>query len=205
MSTLYLASGSPRRREILENIGYTVIRMASDTDETPHPGEDAAAYVVRMAREKNGRALQLWRQKQADSPEHPVLSADTAVVFAGRILGKPASAQEAAAMLSALSGSSHQVLSAVCVSYRGFCGSVLQSSEVRFAPLSAQQIDAYIRSGEPFDKAGAYGIQGLGGVFVASLQGSFTGVMGLPVFETVGLLRQAQAPVPPFSDLTVPA
>lgn len=186
---IYLASGSPRRREILTGLGYTVRRAAAEIDETPYPQENAADYVCRMALEKN-------RAARPQPLALPVLSADTAVVLDGKILGKPQDAEDAFAMLSALSGSLHEVLTAVCVWADGTERLVLQTSQVRFKTLSAAQIRAYIASGEPMDKAGAYGIQGLGGVFVAHLSGSFSGVMGLPVAETAELLAQCGYGVP---------
>jgi len=127
------------------------------------------------------------------------LPADTTVAYQNHILGKPETKEHAAAMLEQLSGQTHQVLTAVCVYWQGKARKVLQTSDVSFKTLSSDEISAYIQSGEPMDKAGAYGIQGLGGVFVEHLQGSFTGVMGLPVYETVGLLKQFDLTVPPFS------
>ncbi|ASK28110.1 Maf family protein [Neisseria chenwenguii] len=195
---LYLASGSPRRREILENLGYTVVRLSADIDETPLPDENAADYVQRMAREKNAAALNLWNAQHSSLPEFPVLTADTTVALDNRILGKPDNAAHAEAMLAQLSGRTHQVLTAVGVHWRGDTQIVMQQSDVRFKTLSAAEIRAYVGSGEPLDKAGAYGIQGVGGVFVEDLRGSFTGVMGLPVFETVVLLRAMDRETPPF-------
>lgn len=199
MPTLYLASGSPRRREILENLGYAVVRLPADIDETPNPDENAADYVQRMACEKNIVAVAQWFETHDAPPEYPLLTADTTVAYRNQILGKPESEAHAAEMLALLSGQTHQVLTAVCVYWQGKARRVLQTNDVRFKTLSPDEIAAYIRSGEPTDKAGAYGIQGLGGVFVEHLQGSFTGVMGLPVFETVGLLERFGLPVPPFA------
>lgn len=193
---LYLASGSPRRRELLENLGFELIRLNGEIDETPRPGEPAERYVARMAREKNAAALKQWQTAHTHEPPHPVLSADTTVALKGDILGKPADDAEAAAMLRALSGSTHQVLSAVCVYWQGRQRACVQCSEVTFADLDAEDIRRYIASGEPRDKAGAYGIQGLGGLFVTHLSGSFTGVMGLPLFETAALLRQCGIRLP---------
>lgn len=198
MNRIYLASGSPRRREILENLGYTVQRLSAGIDETPLPQEAAADYVQRLAREKNAAAVSLWQAEYGAPPDAPVLTADTAVAYQNRILGKPGNAVHAAEMLAQLSGATHQVYTAVSVYFQGETRTVLQQSDVMFKTLSAAEIAAYIGGGEPFDKAGAYGIQGLGGVFVKRLDGSFTGVMGLPVFETVNLLRQFGADVPPF-------
>ena len=196
---LYLASGSPRRREILANLGFRIERLAADIDETPYPQEDASSYALRMAQQKNQAALSRWQAKHPNPPDAPILTADTTVALNGMSLGKPDNARHAKLMLQQLSDGTHQVLSSVCVYYQGRSNSILQSSTVTFKPLSEQEIDAYIASGEPLDKAGAYGIQGLGGVFVSSLSGSFTGVMGLPVYETCQLLAELGSPVPPFA------
>lgn len=190
---IYLASGSPRRREILENLGFTVQKLSAEIDETPQPNELANDYVYRMAVEKNRAAV-----AQYGSSDVAILSADTTVALNGQILGKPESVAHAHEMLRALSGSTHQVLTAVCVSRGGQEYACVQSSDVQFNILSDEEIMAYIATGEPMDKAGAYGIQGIGGAFVAHLSGSFTGVMGLPVFETLALLKQCGVIVPPF-------
>lgn len=197
---LYLASGSPRRREILEKLGYRIIRLASEIDETPKEGENADDYVRRMAREKNASAVAAWAAQNAGEPDFPILTADTSVALDNRILGKPETRSQAEAMLRALSGKKHQVMTAVCVFFKGQTVSVLQTSDVLFKTLSEQEISAYVATGEPMDKAGAYGIQGLGGMFVADLSGSFTGVMGLPVYETVELFKCAGVAVPPFAE-----
>lgn len=196
--TLYLASASPRRHELLHSLGFDIVRLGSAIDETPRANEAADAYVRRMARQKNAVARAQWRQAHRAEPRHPVLSADTTVAMGNHILGKPQDGGDARRILQRLSGRTHQVLTAVCVHHQGQCREALQSSDVTFKTLNAAEIDAYIASGEPMDKAGAYGIQGLGGVFVAHLSGSFTGVMGLPVFETVHLLRQCGWDVPLF-------
>ncbi|MDO4694081.1 MAG: nucleoside triphosphate pyrophosphatase [Eikenella sp.] len=192
---LYLASGSPRRREILLSLGFEVVRVAAEIDETPYPGEAAGPYALRLAQEKN-RAAQSVAQQQGLDAAVPLLTADTTVSLNGRILGKPESPKQARAMLRALSGSVHQVFTAVCVSRAGRMQYVLQQSDVHFKTLTAAEIEAYLASGEPMDKAGAYGIQGLGGVFVQHLAGSFTGVMGLPVFETAVLLAGLGVGIP---------
>ncbi len=197
--TLYLASASPRRREILNALGFATVPLPAAIDESALPGEAVEDYVARMARQKNAAARQTALRRGAE-PEWPVLSADTVVALNGQILGKPRDAAHAREMLESLSGREHQVWTAVCVSHGGRVWEAAQRSDVRFKHLSAQEIQAYIDSGEPLDKAGAYGIQGVGGVFVAHLAGSFSGVMGLPVFETVALLRQAGAAVPPFAE-----
>lgn len=196
---LYLASGSPRRREILLSLGFEVVRVAVEIDETPDPGEAAGPYALRLAQEKN-YAAQSVAQQQGLDVDIPLLTADTTVALNGRILGKPESPEQARAMLQALSGTVHQVFTAVCVSREGRLRSVLQQSDVHFKTLTAAEIEAYLASGEPMDKAGAYGIQGLGGVFVQHLAGSFTGVMGLPVFETAALLAELDVSVPALAD-----
>ena len=200
-NTIYLASASPRRREILVSLGFQPVLLAAETDETVQPGEAVADYVARMARQKNAAARQLAAQRGLALAQ-PLLSADTVVALDNAILGKPRDAAHARELLESLSGREHQVWTAVCVSLGGQTLEAAQRSDVRFKELSAQEIAAYIASGEPLDKAGAYGIQGIGGVFVAHLSGSFSGVMGLPVFETVQLLRQLGALVPPFAKAT---
>ena len=201
-NTIYLASASPRRREILVSLGFQPVLLAAEIDETVQPGEAVADYVARMARQKNAAAHQLAAQRGLALAQ-PLLSADTVVALDNAILGKPRDAAHARELLESLSGREHQVWTAVCVSLGGQTLEAAQRSDVRFKELSAQEIAAYIASGEPLDKAGAYGIQGIGGVFVAHLSGSFSGVMGLPVFETVQLLRQLGAPVPPFAEAIV--
>lgn len=186
-TTLILASGSPRRYEILTQLGYTVCRQPASIDETPYTNELPHDYVHRLAIEKN-RAVQ--------AAHAPIISADTSVVLDNKILGKPESSEHAFAMLRQLSGQTHQVLTGVCVSWQGREVACVQCNEVQFKELNHQEIMAYIATGEPLDKAGAYGIQGLGGLFVAHLSGSFTGVMGLPIFETVDLLHQCGVPTP---------
>ena len=187
MHTLYLASGSPRRREILENLGYNVIRLSADIDETPQHLESAAAYVARMAAEKNTAALLQWQAQHHHAPEYPILSADTTVALHNRILGKPESAEHAREMLQNLSGSVHQVLTAVSVHWQGHTYHHTQQSDEAFKTLSEAEISAYIAGGEPMDKAGAYGVQSRGALFVERIDGDFFNVMGLPV-EQLGLV-----------------
>lgn len=198
MNTIYLASGSPRRREILENLGYEVIRIPAEIDETPQPQEKAADYVQRLAREKNAAAVAQWQATHAELPTFPILTADTTVAYQNQILGKPENEAHAADMLTLLSGSTHQVYTAVSVYWQHETRTVIQQSDVRFKVMTPAEIQRYVASGEPMDKAGAYGIQGLGGIFVESLHGSFTGVMGLPVFETITLLQSWGLETPPF-------
>ncbi len=192
---IYLASRSPRRRELLKQAGIAFeimlfredMRRGVDVDESPHPDEDPQAYVLRIARSK-AEAANL-RLQQRRLPDYPVLAADTTVVLGGRILGKPADHAEAQAMLSELSGRSHEVLTAVAVCRHERLETRLSVSTVEFAELSMARIRQYVATGEPLDKAGGYGIQGRAGAFVRRLSGSYTGVMGLPLYETVELLE----------------
>jgi septum formation protein len=196
MMRIYLASRSPRRRELLTQMGIafdTVVfreglRADNETDETPHPGEDPVAYVERVARAKAEHGLKIVYERKL--PLRPILSADTTLEFAGEIIGKPLDMPDAIAILKRLSGQTHRVLTGVAVKYQGRTEFVLSSSEVRFRHLDEDEIRHYVISGEPMDKAGAYGIQGRAGMFVEHLAGSFTGVMGLPVCETGELLKK---------------
>ncbi|WP_084724284.1 Maf family protein [Muribacter muris] len=159
VNTLYLASNSPRRWELLQNIGLNVLRIESEVDETPFTNENAKAYCLRIALSKNKAAQAvLSRQNLAN---HPILTADTTVSIDGKILGKPKDHEDAFAMLKQLSGRTHQVFTAICVSNGNQLSSCVQTSEVTFKTLSDNDIHAYIASGEPMDKAGAYGIQKL--------------------------------------------
>jgi septum formation protein len=192
---IYLASQSPRRRELLRQIGvaHDVLLLrnsgrGSDVDETPKPGELALAYVERVCRAKVDFAACAVISRHL--PLQPVLTADTAVVLGNDILGKPENAAGAAAMLSRLSGSSHQVLTAVAVRLGDRVEAMVSVSTVVFRAISEDEIRRYVQSGEPMDKAGAYAIQGRAGAFVASLNGSYSGVMGLPLFETAELLTR---------------
>ncbi len=186
MPRLQLASQSPRRRELLARLGidFGVIEVA--VPEQRMPGEPAADYVSRVAREKAGAGL----LRMAGRADAVVLGADTEVVLDDAVFGKPADAADAAAMLRRLSGRTHQVLSAVWLVSAGREARVLSVSAVRFAALDEAVIAAYVAGGEPFGKAGAYAIQGRGGAFVAHLEGSCSGVMGLPLHETWALLRE---------------
>ena len=186
MAELFLASASPRRRELLAQIAVPCVTQIASIDENPLPAEPAAAYVERLTREK-ARAGLLALGGRDDAV---VLGADTAVVLDGRILGKPADFNESRAMLRALSGRSHQVLTAVALVGGGREAARVVSSEVSFRPISEAEIEAYWASGEPCDKAGSYGIQGLAAVFVSQLQGSYSAVVGLPLCETAELLGE---------------
>lgn len=198
MPQLYLASKSPRRREILASMGITDIELlvqgpmqltAFAGDEEQRVNESPEDYVVRIAREK---ALQAIERIAAEHlPSAPVLAADTAVILKGEILGKPADIEEARSFMTRLSGQTHEVRTAVAVGTTVDDLTVTVSvSRVHFAVLEADQIEDYIRTTEPYDKAGGYGIQGLAGLFIDSIEGSYSGIMGLPVFETGMLLRK---------------
>ncbi|NMF99622.1 Maf family nucleotide pyrophosphatase [Aromatoleum toluolicum] len=192
---IYLASRSPRRRELLRQIGVhfdllvfrgTERGADADVDETPLVDENVEHYVERVALTKaqaGCRRLQ-WRTL----PQHPVLSADTTLELDGDIIGKPADAVDAAAILRRLSGRTHRVLTAVAISDGARTRSCINASEVRFRDLTDNEIRHYIATGEPMDKAGAYGIQGRAAVFIEEIRGSYTGIMGLPLFETAQLL-----------------
>ena len=180
---LILASASPRRRELMKLFGLPFDAVAADIDETVLPGELPAEYVRRMAAGKAHRGLELA------GPGPVVLGADTAVVLGPRILGKPRDRADALHILQTLSGQTHEVLSAVAVTDGDTFNERLSVTEVTFGALSIEQCEAYWATGEPADKAGAYGIQGIGGLFVKYISGSYTGVVGLPVYETAELLR----------------
>lgn len=184
--TLILASASPRRCELLATLDLPFSVMPAHVDERHHAAEPPASYVARLAREK---AEQLAEQY----PSAWVLGADTVVVLDPRILGKPADAAEARAMLRRLSGRQHTVMTGVAVVHRGRgmtqCDVV--STQVRFHTLQDADIEAYIATGEPFDKAGAYAVQGIGGQFVAALEGCYNNVVGLPLQRTMALLQSA--------------
>ena len=181
---IVLASGSPRRGEILSNAGIAYVReIPADIDETPAPGESPRDYVMRLAREKASAI--------AVDPRRIVLGADTAVVVEGEILGKPSSADDAARMLRRLSGRMHEVITGICL--RSGRGQVVDAASTRvwFTTLSDSEIEAYVASGEPMDKAGAYGIQGLASKFVTRIEGCYFNVMGLPISLVYTLLRDS--------------
>ncbi|AZD83760.1 MULTISPECIES: Maf family protein [Pseudomonas] len=185
MKSLYLASGSPRRRELLTQIGVPFTALSADIDETPFPDESPVAYVERLARDKAAAGYALI----ADDPSAAcVLGADTAVVLDGRILGKPLDQADAQSMLMALSDREHEVLTAIAVLDGQRCESRVVRSLVRFRAIGDDEAARYWASGEPCDKAGGYGIQGLAAIFVAGLNGSYSAVVGLPVCETAELL-----------------
>jgi septum formation protein len=191
---IYLASRSPRRRELLSQIGvrYQLLLFRSrpeskeEVNEDPLAGETPAVYVERVARAK---AESGWRRMmQRNLPQAPVLAADTTVALEGRIFGKPATRDEAAEMLGKLSGTRHEVLTAVALQQGDWLESALSVSEVEFKALSEEEIRQYVATGECDDKAGAYAIQGRAARFIVELRGSYSGVMGLPLYETGRLL-----------------
>lgn len=198
---LYLASRSPRRRELLTQMGILFDTLAfrspprqdDDVDETAHDGEAALVYVERVARLK---AEHGWRtvEMRRLMPQL-VLAADTTLEFQGEIIGKPTDAGEARAILRRLSGQTHRVLTSVAVAFEGRIESAISISDVTFGDISETEIRRYVATGEPMDKAGAYGIQGRAGMFVEHLSGSYSGVMGLPLYETGVLLKRFGFPL----------
>ncbi|SEC44252.1 Maf family protein [Pseudomonas anguilliseptica] len=190
MATLYLASGSPRRRELLTQVAVPFLTQIAPVDENALPDESPIAYVERLARAKAQAGLAAL----SDTADAVVLGADTAVVLDGRILGKPVDRDDALATLNALSGRSHQVLTAVALVSRERLESRVVTSQVTFRALTQVEVEAYWASGEPQDKAGCYGIQGLAAVFVSQLQGSYSAVVGLPLCETAALLAEFAIP-----------
>jgi septum formation protein len=201
-SYIYLASQSPRRQELLKQIGVQfemlIAAPGEDTEtlEAPLPNEKARQYVERVTFAKSAIALARWQN--SGKPWAPILCADTTVSLpgnpAGEVLGKPTDAADAARILEMLSGKVHEVLTAVVLVTDPKTNPLylIQVSEVEFAHLTDAQIESYIQSGEPFGKAGAYGIQGLGGAFIPSIKGSYSGIMGLPIFEVNRLLDFAK-------------
>ncbi|MFZ5503693.1 MAG: Maf family protein [Pseudomonadota bacterium] len=202
-SRIYLCSRSPRRRELLKQVGvnFSMLLLRSgnaqrsaDVDETPLPNETPQAYVLRISQEKARAGCAALRFRSL--PVLPVLAADTTVTLDNKIFGKPENAEHAAVMLGELSGREHQVLSAVAVAMGEQVEVLLSTSIVRFAKLDDERIKRYVLTHEYTDKAGGYGIQGYAGAFVEHLSGSYSGVMGLPLFETVELLKRFDYPVP---------
>lgn len=198
---IYLASQSPRRRYLLKQIGVNFEmllprfdpRRTLDTDETPQADETPEAYVKRVCQEKANAG---WRAlKFRNLPAFPVLAADTTVTLDGKIIGKPLGREQAAATLRTLSGRQHQVLSAVAVIFEARMEMRLSVSKVTFATLSEERIQRYLLTNEPLDKAGGYAIQGYAAAFLRHMEGSYSGVMGLPLFETAELLQAFGYPV----------
>lgn len=193
---IYLASRSPRRRELLKQIGMNFEmlllredpRRGLDVDETPLPGELPDAYASRVAGAKATAAARHLAQRRL--PQNPVLAADTIVVLDGQILGKPVDAEHAIQMLRALSGREHNVITAVAMARREQTETRISVSAVQFRELSDLEIRRYVTSGEPLDKAGAYAIQGRAAAFITRIEGSYSGIMGLPLAETAALLQK---------------
>jgi len=191
---VYLASQSPRRSQLLEQLGvrHTLLLPGTDEDaeglEVVLPGEAPADYVQRVTRLKLEAALQ--RRVARGLPDAPVLCADTTVALGRSILGKPQDAADAARMLARLSGRSHRVLTAVALGQGTRVVQLVSVSQVRFAAMGVQDIAAYVATGEPMGKAGAYAVQGLAAAYIARISGSYSGIMGLPLFETAHALRQ---------------
>lgn len=197
-SYIYLASQSPRRRQLLEQLGVghelLLANAAGDIAEDAEaieaelPGEDPRDYVQRVTAGKLDAAVA--RHARRGLPAAPILCSDTTVALGSQILGKPVDADDARRILRLLSGAEHEVLTAIALQSGAQRLQALSISTVRFAPMSEAQIDAYVASGEPMGKAGAYGIQGMAAAHIAEIRGSYSAIMGLPVFETAGLLRQ---------------
>jgi septum formation protein len=193
---LYLASQSPRRRELLTQLGARYELLLADDDEDAEalevvqPGETPDDYVQRVCALKAEAAMR--RRERRALPDAPVLTSDTTVCLGGDILGKPSDGADATAMLASLSGTTHRVLTAVTVVSTLGMHHALSTSRVTFRAMTAPEIERYVASGEPLGKAGAYGIQGRAAEFVERIEGSYSGIMGLPLFETAALLRQAR-------------
>lgn len=198
---LYLASQSPRRLELLRQIGLEAMVLPlrhaggrAEVDETPLERESARTYVTRLAHLKVEAGVRALVGRNL--PSWPVLAADTAVSVDRRILGKPASSREAADMLRAYAGRAHRVLTAVAVAHQGLVKTAVSISHVRFGAMSEAEIQAYARSREPFDKAGGYGIQGRAALYIEHISGSYSGIMGLPLHETAQLLKEVGFELP---------
>ena len=199
---IYLASQSPRRRELLKQIGvhFELLLMRSspsrpaDVDEAPHAGESPEDYVLRVSQEKARFGAEVLHARHL--PLHPVLAADTTVTLDGRIFGKPEDNKQAADMLREFSGREHRVLTAVAVALEQRIEVLVSKSTVRFTKLSEERIRRYVQTREYADKAGGYAIQGQAGAFIEHLEGSYSGVMGLPLFETAALLQRFAYPAP---------
>jgi septum formation protein len=186
---LYLASASPRRQQLLQQLGVGFEVIVSDLEEARAPNETPPQYVLRVALEKARSVAAAVRKRGL--PPHPVLAADTEVVLDGDVLGKPMDREHGLAMLRRLQGRTHEVLSVVVLLNERSESTALSRSAVTFAPMTQVDIERYWDSGEPAGKAGGYAIQGHAAAFIARLEGSYSGVMGLPLYETAQLLRQA--------------
>jgi septum formation protein len=186
---LILASASPRRRELLAQLGVDYTCDPADIDETPDADETPQAYVERMARAKSAAVL-----ARHPDPGVAVLAADTTVAIDDLVLGKPVDRLDGLAILARLSGRAHTVFTGICLASAGGAACEVVSTEVEFASLSREACEAYLATGEPWDKAGAYGIQGLGGAFVRAIHGSYSNVVGLPLNETWQMLARHGVP-----------
>jgi septum formation protein len=189
-SSLVLASGSPRRKELLTQLGYEFSVLVTDIEEQQQPDEDAQAYVQRLSLDKAKAALNLIAEQEPNSDSVVVLGSDTVVVSQGQVLEKPSDLADCKRMLTQLSDQRHQVMTAVSVVSADKQKTEIVITDVWFKPLSEQEIEKYWQTGEPCDKAGSYGIQGLGGRFVTRIEGSYYAVVGLPLFETDQLLQE---------------
>lgn len=192
---IYLASKSPRRRELLRQIGieFELLMSIEEVDESVNPGELPEHYVTRVTKAKLLNALQTMRSRQLRN--RPIVAADTTVVIDNLILGKPASYAQALDMIRRLSGHTHQVYSSVAVAFHDDVWQLTQCSDVTFDVIPEEVIQQYCKTKEPFDKAGAYGIQGIAATFIKEIKGSYSGIMGLPLFETAQLLQKARIPL----------
>ncbi|HEX2826556.1 MAG TPA: Maf family protein [Burkholderiales bacterium] len=196
--TIYLASRSPRRRELLKQIGvaFQLFQLREepgrdpDVDETPARDESASAYALRIARTK-AEVASHYMQRRALSQRWPVLAADTTVVCAGRIIGKPATNDEAARMLKELAGTQHEVVTAIALAFNDRVETAVSESKVWFRDLAQDEIRRYVAAGESLDKAGGYAVQGRAAAFITRIEGSYSGIVGLPLAETASLLAKA--------------
>lgn len=186
---IYLASASPRRQELLRQLDVTFEVMPSEIPEQPQPGEAAPAYVQRLARDKARHVAKLVRVRGL--APHPVLGADTEVVLDGEILGKPRDREHGMDMLRRLAGHTHEVLTAIALVTQDEEYLALSESRVTFAPMTPNEIERYWATGEPLGKAGGYAVQGQAAAFIVRIEGSYSGVMGLPLFELAQLLKQS--------------
>lgn len=198
---IYLASRSPRRRDLLKQVGVPFelllvrqdLRRGPDVDETPVPDESPGVYALRLAGAKAAAGVR--QVVQRGLPQKPVLAADTAIVFDDQIIGKPEDAAHAARILRALSGREHHVITAVALAFRDQVETQISVSSVWFRELTDAEVRRYVASGEPLDKAGAYAIQGRAGAFITRISGSYSGIMGLPLAETAELLKRFDIPL----------
>jgi len=187
--TVYLASASPRRQALLQQAGIRFQVILPDVEEVVRPGESAEDFVMRVAQDK-ARAGRVLVTKEG-RPSAPVLAADTCIVLDNEIIGKPADREEGIRILTRLAGRSHQVLTAAVLMEEGKCQQALSRSRVVFGLLSEKEIEDYWESGEPVDKAGGYAIQGKAAVFIEHIEGSYTGIVGLPLFEVVNMIKKS--------------